>query len=295
MNSPDLSRSLRWQIAQALCGLYRFQTQRVAKRMFGGCPPETFLERELFGYKFTGDVSRASPQQLIYLIGERFIPEAEIIRSLLKPGMHVVDVGANIGYYVLLFASLIGPDGTIVAIEPSPDNLRELALNVARNALSNVEIVAKAAGNATGEIGIKEGLNSGVTTDERARFTVQQDRIDNIARGRVDFLKIDVEGYEGSALKGAERILSERRPILFCEVHPALLPQYGVDAKEVVRFAGQYYDKMTVYEPNLPCAAIGKMMARYAGQALRRVVDIGKYLEGLPLEGAEPFWLVCAP
>jgi predicted methyltransferase len=58
--------------------------------------------------------SRAA--KLLYLIGERHVSEANLVRSLLAPGMNVVDVGANIGYFTLMFAQVVGPQGRIIAI-----------------------------------------------------------------------------------------------------------------------------------------------------------------------------------
>jgi ubiquinone/menaquinone biosynthesis C-methylase UbiE len=83
------------------------------------------MERRLFGQKYVCDVSRW-PQQAIFLIGERYIPEARLIQQLLKRGMRIVDVGANVGYYMLMFAEKVGTEGHIIAIEPSPENLPEL-------------------------------------------------------------------------------------------------------------------------------------------------------------------------
>ena len=65
----------------------------------------------------------------------------------LKPGMTVLDVGAHIGYFALLFASkLVGPKGRVSAIEPSQDNLEFLTANVANNGIRNIEVYPVAAG-----------------------------------------------------------------------------------------------------------------------------------------------------
>jgi hypothetical protein len=104
----------------------RFSTLPRAQRLFHDIEPGTLLERGLFGHRFVCDVSRTGPQKLLYLIAERYVPEASLVRSFLAPGMNVVDVGANIGYYTLMFAQVVGPEGRIITIEPSPENLPEL-------------------------------------------------------------------------------------------------------------------------------------------------------------------------
>ena len=140
-----------------------------AEKIFRDVKRGTLLERRLFGHRFVCDVSRAGPQKLLYLIGERYVSEANLVRPLLAPGMKVVDVGANVGYYTLMFAQVVGPGGRIIAIEPSPCyNLPELKLNIERNELRNVEIVSKAVGNFRGEVGLRAGINSGVVFDETA-------------------------------------------------------------------------------------------------------------------------------
>ena len=293
---PDVKRSLRWKIAQAAFYINRFSALPRAERLFRGVEPGTFVERRLFGYKFVCDVSRNGPQKLIYLLGERFIAESILIRRLIKPGMRIVDIGANIGYYVLMFAQLAGPHGKIVAVEPSPENLPELELNIVHNNLYNVEIISKAVGAESKQIGLLSGINSGVTQNARASFYVEQDLIDNIVTTAVDFLKIDIEGYEEYALSGATRVLSQDRPILFVEVHPHHLTQYGSSVERVVKLLRRYYESMTVIELSHPRPLIGKTIAYYAGRATNQVADPQAYFERcLTGDVNHPFWIVCRP
>ena len=200
MNATNIQR-LKWRLSQSLHWLWRFRSLPRAERLFDSVAPGTILARRLFGYTFYGDVARSSIQRLIYLDGKRFIPEASLIRSFLKPGFHVIDVGANIGYYTLLLASAIGENGSIVAIEPSPENLRELYLNVERNNLtSKVEVVEAAVGDKAAVVGLRTGINSGVTDGDKAAYQVPMDTIDNIVKRHVDFMKIDIEGHEYDTL-----------------------------------------------------------------------------------------------
>ena len=119
-----------------LCRLIQCSSAR--GEIFRDVERRTLLERRLFGHRFVCDVSRAGPQKLLYLIGERYVSEARLVKSLLTPGMKVADVGANVGYYTLMFAQVLGPAARIIAIEPSPENLLELKFNVRRNKLCNV-------------------------------------------------------------------------------------------------------------------------------------------------------------
>src|SRR6266404_6058358 len=78
---PDIQTSLRWNIARAAFYVNRFSALPRAERLFRGAKPGTFVERRLFGHNFVCDVSRSGPQKLIYLLGERFVAEAIVIRG----------------------------------------------------------------------------------------------------------------------------------------------------------------------------------------------------------------------
>jgi hypothetical protein len=184
-----LSSRLKWKLATIGFHLNRFSALARAQRLFRDVERGTLLERGLFGHRFVCDVSRAGPQKLLYLIGERYVSEASLVKSLLTPGMNVVDVGANVGYYMLMLAQVVGPAGRIIAIEPSPENLPELKLNIERNKLRNVEIIPKAVGNARRGVGLRSGINSGVVRDDTRSYSVEQDLIDNIITEPIDFMK----------------------------------------------------------------------------------------------------------
>src|SRR2546425_519293 len=94
---------MKWNIAKVAFYVNRFRALPRAERLFRDVEAGTFLERPLFGYRYVCDVSRTGPQKLLYLVGERIISEANLVRSLLTPGMTIVDVGANVGYYALMF------------------------------------------------------------------------------------------------------------------------------------------------------------------------------------------------
>jgi FkbM family methyltransferase len=291
-------RMLKWRLAQITFWLNRFRSLPRAKFLFGDVEPGTILDRSLFGYRFFCDVSRDGPQRMLFLEGERHIAEARLILKLLKPGFHVVDVGANIGYYVLLFKKGIGPDGRVVAIEPSPENLPELLLNVERNSLhKNVEIIEAAVGALTGTAGLQRGINSGVISDSSAAYAVRLDTLDNMIRDRVDFIKIDVEGFESFVLKGASRIISECRPILFVEIHPVEIKPHGISAVDVVRQLRQFYDNIELYEEPTKSSIFQVTLRRYFGAGLvRKVDDIEGYVSKVETkEVARPFWAVCRP
>jgi FkbM family methyltransferase len=138
----------------------------------------------------------------------------------IKPGDVVLDLGANIGYFTLLFARLVGPSGKVYAFEPAPDTFAVLARNVEENGYTNVTLVAKAVSNVNGHAqltihddnpGINEMAAGGADTRSARVDTVRLDDYLAGYQGRIDFIKMDIEGMEPFALEGMQQLL-DRNP-----------------------------------------------------------------------------------
>lgn len=280
--------------ARAVTTIWPFRTLRLATYLFEAVPSPSILERELFGLRFACDVSRSNAQRLVYLLGESFLPERTLLRPLLRAGAHVVDVGANVGYYLALWERYVGPSGFIDCIEPEPDNLEELRHNVNRNRLDNVRIASVAAGGEDGSGYLRPGINGTLVEPEEGVLSVPIRRLDSLIDGRVDLLKIDVEGYEGEVLKGAEGLLTRDRPALFIEVHPWLL-QSGHTVASLLHSVGGLYGQIEAWEA-FEGSFVRKALARYG---LRRGVRRLPGFDPRVLDKWEgrrtPFWLVCRP
>lgn len=273
-----------------LAWLWRFRTLQLASSGFGRLPPGLVLSRPFYARRLYLDLSRDSGQRYLFLEGARFVPERAVLRRLLRPGMTVVDVGANVGYYALLFRQAVGPRGRVVCLEPDPGNLRELRRNVERNHLHNVEVVAAAAGEAAGEIRFSSGLNGSVSAAGDLR--VPAIRLDDLSDGPVDLIKIDVEGYEAAVLRGAAGLIERRRPTLFIELHPALLT--ADSHHELVSALRASYSRISSFER--PAGGLrAKLLARYLGLgAIAPVRDLpGLLAECAAGRRAQPFWVVC--
>jgi FkbM family methyltransferase len=168
--------------------------------------------------------------------------ERQLLRKILFQGAVVVDVGANIGIYSEFLSQRVGPTGLVHSFEPSPDNFRRLS--AATRNLPNVRISQAAVGERTGEarLYISDKLNvdhRAYTTDGDSRRAVPTEMIaldDYFKPGQnVDLIKMDIQGYELHALRGAQRVLRENSSInLLLEFWPAGLEQAGVDWEELV-------------------------------------------------------------
>lgn len=173
--------------------------------------------------------------------------EIQFVRSLLRPGDSVIDVGAHIGFFTMHMAAAVGGRGHVYAFEPFDANADLLERSIAENFFSDrVTFQRAAVGAASGTATLtfpRETLNSGGayllrtgTSPLTGNLTrdvpvVALDDV-NIAHP-IRLIKMDVEGAEPQVLRGAPRILSEDRPVILSELHPTQLDRasgVGADA-----------------------------------------------------------------
>jgi FkbM family methyltransferase len=172
---------------------------------------------------FAGMVLRCYPDSAsasnVHYFTERFDwDQMGFLARYLRPGDGFLDVGANIGTYTLLAASLVGPGGSVTAIEPLPEACRRLRENLARNGLDAVVVHEVAVDERDGEVGFLDfDVSSSIDhdTDRRGRepFVVPCRRIDALVpAGHLAAAKLDVEGVELRALRGAEGLVARHDP-----------------------------------------------------------------------------------
>ena len=158
--------------------------------------------------------------------------ERAFVAKFVLPGMAVVDVGANAGLYTVIAAKRVGPSGRVIAFEPSPRELGQLRTHLRLNRCANVTIEEVALGEASGQgdlliiDGHETGSNSFHLADGdaagarplRVAIRTLDDYYGQGQLSRIDFIKIDIEGAELSALRGATRVFRELQPVLLCEI-----------------------------------------------------------------------------
>ncbi|MBC8030777.1 MAG: FkbM family methyltransferase [Pyrinomonadaceae bacterium] len=162
-------------------------------------------------------------------------PVAEFLRQRIRPGALCVDVGANVGVYVLQFANWSGPNGKVVAFEPNPAARDALERHVQMNELSErVTIVPAAVGANAGEAVLYAADVAGMSrlgeankaiADRVSEITVPVVTLDEYCKTeglRPDWLFIDIEGFEIAALSGARQLVKSRgRDMnIVVEIHP---------------------------------------------------------------------------
>ena len=169
-----------------------------------------------------------------------------VFRQMLRPGMHVLDIGANIGYYTMLSASLVGPGGSVTAIEPNPASAKLLEASRRANSFDNVVVIQVAAGRELGLLTLHGSYGNVMTSaaPEGAAAlinstTVPTFRVDDLIPRdkKIDFVKIDVEGAEYNALLGASELIKRCHPTIVSEFSPSTMPGIsGIDGRGYLRF-----------------------------------------------------------
>lgn len=170
--------------------------------------------------------------------------ETEVIKSVVKPGDVVVDLGANVGYFTLLLARLVGETGKVIAFEPDPHNFGLLRKNIRANGYRNVVLHQQAVGQRSGtqKLFLCE-KNRGDhrlydSQDGRATVDVSVTTIDQaLGKGqRVDFIKMDIQGCEPGALQGMQETLRHNPGVkMITEFWPEGLSRYGVEPEDYWR------------------------------------------------------------
>jgi FkbM family methyltransferase len=168
--------------------------------------------------------------------------ESAHLRATLRPGMKVLDIGANVGYMALVMAEAVGDDGFVIALEPEPLNFELLCHNLRRNGATNVVPVHSAAGERTGTITLQRSPDN--AGDHRtaphpvgiAPLDVPLVAIDDLLGPDqvVDFVLIDAQGYDHRVVQGMAETIKRCRPRMLIEFWPIGILGLGEDPDEVL-------------------------------------------------------------
>jgi FkbM family methyltransferase len=181
-------------------------------------------------------------------------PQFELMSWLISPGDMVFDVGAHIGFFAVYASRLVSPRGNVYAFEPVPETYQRLLKTISLNGSDNVSAEPTAICDQVGSRTMKlfestfSAWNSfgnpvmkapdGRRLTPTTTIDVPTETLDHFAASRnvtkINFLKLDVEGFEKHALGGARRLLQERRIDFICfEISQSPLRGAGVKAHEV--------------------------------------------------------------
>jgi FkbM family methyltransferase len=154
------------------------------------------------------------------------------LRSVLRPGMTFLDIGAHSGVYSLVAALSVGPEGRILSVEPSRREFQKLRLNLQLNKFTAVDVTQAAVSDRNGEMTLKiagephTGHNTAgsfsypgiaLVAEETVKCLTIDELVLKKNLERVDVIKLDIEGSEFAALTGAASTLEKYRPVVLFE------------------------------------------------------------------------------
>lgn len=199
-------------------------------------------ERNLYRTQ-SGDLYWLNPQKYLdkcIIEGGVFEPQStSVVHRLIKPGDTVLDVGANIGYYSVLFSKLVGEAGKVVCFEPTTYYHDVLAVNLSENNCSNVLTYRIGLSNKEEDVDICIGDcsaslyfldNQMPLAKERIHLQSLDKQMKHLPIDRLDFIKIDIDGHEPHFLEGAWETIDKYDPAILLEVSHQHYLKAGINA-----------------------------------------------------------------
>lgn len=228
------TRELRYDLLNST----EYQSQNPAAIHTTRMTDRVVITESLEGLRFF--VNLADVMIGLKIIEDCYEPEElEFIRRIVRPGMTALDIGANIGFFTVHLAAIVGDEGMVHAFEPIFQNFDLLRRSVAEN---NFEAQVEATRCGVGErtetgdfvfMNITQSVNSGGSYLQRRNAALPQGHtleeapifaLDDLnLRRPIDFIKIDIEGAERLAFRGAREILRADQPVILAELNPRQL------------------------------------------------------------------------
>ena len=204
--------------------------------------------RKVHGSKMVLDLVNPGISHVLYVAGTREDLDVAIVKQELKPGMNVLEAGANIGYYLLLEGKILAGNGTIYAFEPDPRNVVILKANIMKNKLEkHVKFYPYAVSNnnAVEKLFLTNASNLSTMAFRRSSDdtckevkTIAIDNFKEIDR-EINFIRMDIEGYEYEAIGGMLATLERNRPVkILMELHP----QYYNENRDFVKVIEKLFE-----------------------------------------------------
>ena len=188
----------------------------------------------------------------LFLRGEYALTRVSEIREAVKEGDVVIDIGANIGYFTVLLANLVGPGGKVYAFEPDPRNFYLLQRTIARNGWTHVIAEQKAVSNEAGELLLyqtQSWASNTLTPDAHiSTVKVQVVNLDDFLSDEphISFIKMDMDGSEPLAIQGMAQLIQLSPGLrLLAEYEPGNLKRYLSDPLDFITIAREHGLKLT--------------------------------------------------
>jgi len=211
----------------------------------------------------------------------------QVVKEKIKKGMVCLDCGGNLGYYATLESKLVGKEGRVIAIEPSPVNIRYLKKNLELQGQDNFEVHNLACGNEDGEItfvvhkisNMCRIANEGESESEDKKFiTIPVKKLDTFLQdkklNRLDLIRMDIEGSELRLFEGARETIRKFKPMIQMELHPGHLgPDNTRKVLEFLKNEGYEFSTFMIGYLDTPLVGTKRDIKTYKINDLLKMID----------------------
>ncbi len=222
---PEPDEMLHWKttgaeiddVTNALLASYEFEQKRLNQQRV----LVNVDKFKIYAMKSDAEVGRGIIQSKIY---EPHV--TNILTEVLNPGNVFLDLGANIGYYSLLAASIVQASGKVISFEPNIQNLQLFYASILENKLKNIVVYPFAASDHARIMKLTSFGSNGFLEEPQSSLMnaqfLQSIRVDELLQNEesIDVVKMDIEGYEPLALKGMGQIIKKHKPMILTEFSP---------------------------------------------------------------------------
>ena len=185
---------------------------------------------------FKGNPNQDRLIETLYIRGWHEFFTSAVMDKYIKNGMTVLDVGAHLGWSTLFMARRVGPNGRVLAFEPSEVLMPQLMENIKINDYQNIEIYKKALTGKDQNIEIEHSKVNCLQNSSK----VPSQTFDTFYRKsnikKINFVKIDIEGFEMDCLIGMSNFIKNEKPIITIEVHGSFLKEFSYNSNDVIIF-----------------------------------------------------------
>jgi len=221
----------------------------IARLIYGFLPSERWIN--IHNTSLLINIHDKGIGEYLFLRGEYALGRVAEIKKAVKQRDTVIDIGANIGYFTVLLANLVGPQGRVYAFEPDPRNFSLLQQTIKKNNWINVFIEQKAVSNQEGNFLLYQtrswSANTLIPGGHISSVKVPMITLDNFLASEhcINFIKMDIDGSEPLVIQGAANLI-KRSPnlIILAEYQPGNLRRYLNDPLNFIKIAEQHKMKL---------------------------------------------------
>ena len=225
-------------------------------RFFRKVLKKRYILKRIYDYWMYLDTEDRGISRTLLLFGDREADHKLIFEKAIREGMTVLDLGANIGYYVMMERNLVGRMGHIIAVEPVPSNVELLKRNVKLNNIENIQVLQMAGAGSDGTATMYMTKTSNHHTFHRKdagflsgeTIEVETMTVPSLMKkyGKADLMRMDIQGHEVEVMNGMVESIErgEIEPMIVFEVHRRFYgPDNDMDAALRRFFANGYHGR----------------------------------------------------